>query len=83
MIKREGINAEWALRRRMDEIQAVFASIEDPYLRERSEDIEQVGSRIMQHLQGRQSVPELPPSREPTILVSDDFSPVDVVSLWR
>ncbi|RMG90738.1 MAG: phosphoenolpyruvate--protein phosphotransferase [Zetaproteobacteria bacterium] len=83
LIEREGINAEWALRRRMDEIQAVFASIEDPYLRERSEDIEQVGSRIMQHLQGRRALPELQPNREPTVLVSDDFSPIDVVSLWR
>ena len=39
-IKTELINAEWGLRRAVDDITRVFDTIEDPYLRERRSDVE-------------------------------------------
>ncbi len=79
------INAEWALRQEMDAVKDVFDAMEDEYLRQRREDIEQAGCRILRHLMhdhdgtaeyGRNE-------KHPVIYVGDDFSPPDVVSLWR
>jgi len=77
------VNAEWALRQQIDRIKMVFAAIEDPYLRERSDDIEQVGARIIRHLQGHVPKHELISGTSDTILIADDFNPVDVVKFWR
>ncbi|RMH60044.1 MAG: phosphoenolpyruvate--protein phosphotransferase [Zetaproteobacteria bacterium] len=82
-IRRDLINAEWALRQQVDRIKAVFAAIEDPYLRERGEDIEQVGSRIIRHLQGSTEDTGGQAGFAEHILIADDFSPVDVVKFWR
>jgi len=82
-IRRELINAEWALRRQVDRIKAVFAEIEDPYLRDRSEDIEQVGSRIIRHLLTADEDRQQPANISQSILIADDFSPLDVVKFWR
>lgn len=76
------INAEWALRQEMDAVMQVFDAVEDEYLRQRREDIEQAGNRILRHLMqdpnGHEDVAD-----EPLIYVSEDFSPPDVVALWR
>ncbi|MFQ5581976.1 MAG: phosphoenolpyruvate--protein phosphotransferase [Mariprofundaceae bacterium] len=83
LIREQCINAEWALRRQMDAIEAIFDSIEDAYLREKKSDVEQVGERIIRHLMGV-SVTDLRISDDgPQILIGVDFSPPDVVSLWR
>jgi len=83
LIADEQINAEWALRRQMDEIVAVFACIEDEYLRSRKSDVEQVGYRIMSHLMGQVFSPESMQADDPTIIVADDLSPSNIVLLWR
>ncbi|MDX8406818.1 MAG: phosphoenolpyruvate--protein phosphotransferase [Mariprofundaceae bacterium] len=80
------INAEWALRQEMDAVKEVFDAMEDEYLRQRREDIEQAGSRILRHLMhDRNGSSDLAPDAGelPVIYVGDDFSPPDVVSLWR
>jgi len=40
------------LRRALDQIQAVFARIEDAYFRERRSDIDMIGERILRNLMG-------------------------------
>jgi len=82
-IRERCINAEWALRQQMDAIKAVFEGIEDGYLRERKADVEQAGIRILRHLMGSRSHPDVKKSDGPVILVAEDLSAADVVSLWR
>ncbi|MES0372062.1 MAG: phosphoenolpyruvate--protein phosphotransferase [Mariprofundaceae bacterium] len=83
LIEKEQINAEWALRQRLDAIESVFDDIEDPYLREKKSDVEQAGIRILRHLMGQSLKFELPDNSEPQILIGREFSPQDIVMLWR
>ena len=82
------INAEWALRKEMDAIQKTFEQIEDEYLRNRKDDVEHAGRRILRHLVGSQ--PGMHASHDETrtmsnsiIYVGDDFSVSDMVMMWR
>ncbi len=85
IIRSRHYNAEWALLSQIDELSAQFDEIEDPYLRERKNDILQVGERILKVLTG--SAATLPPS-EPAqpgdyapqmIVVAHDISPADML----
>src|SRR5678815_2504293 len=51
-IREERINAEWALRRAVDDIRSVFDAVEDEYFRERRSDIDFVCERILRNLLG-------------------------------
>ncbi|MDX8397933.1 MAG: phosphoenolpyruvate--protein phosphotransferase [Mariprofundaceae bacterium] len=83
LICHERMNAEWALRCQMNAIQAVFERIEDEYLRSKKSDVEQVGNRIMRHLIGQAFDTSFIHKDEPMILISEDFSPAEIVSMWR
>jgi phosphotransferase system enzyme I (PtsI) len=80
-IRDEKINAEWALRRAVDDIRSVFDSIEDPYLRERRSDVEFVFERALRNLLGRETGPLQPPSD--AIVVAYDLSPADTAQLHK
>jgi phosphoenolpyruvate-protein phosphotransferase (PTS system enzyme I) len=83
MIREEGINAEWAMRRRMDAVLSVFDAIEDEYLRGKKVDVEQAVNRVLRHLMGELLAVADGMDELPQILVGVDFSPPDVVSLWN
>jgi phosphotransferase system enzyme I (PtsI) len=83
LIQDKQINAEWALRQQLDIIGLVFDEIENPYLREKKSDVEQVGVRILRQLMGESLKLELPGSSQPQILLGQEFSPQDIVALWR
>lgn len=51
-IKKEGINAEWALHEACRRIELLLAEVDDPYLRERSQDVSDVHDRIQRNLAG-------------------------------
>ena len=85
IIRSRHYNAEWALLSQIDELSAQFDEIEDAYLRERKNDILQVGERILKVLIG--SAGTLP-STEPgapgdyapqMIVVAHDISPADML----
>lgn len=80
-IRDDQINAEWALRRAVDEIRAVFDSIEDEYLRERRSDVEFVFERVLRNLLGRDTGPLSPPPD--AIVVAYDLSPADTAQLHK
>jgi phosphotransferase system enzyme I (PtsI) len=80
-IRDEKINAEWALRRAVDEIRAVFDAIEDEYLRERRSDVEFVFERVLRNLLGRDTGPLTPPPD--AIVVAYDLSPADTAQLHK
>ena len=54
IIRERRCNAEWALVQQMDELTAAFDDIEDPYLREREDDVRQVAERVLKALMGAQ-----------------------------
>ncbi len=80
-IRDEKINAEWALRRAVDDIRGVFDSIEDPYLRERRSDVEFVFERVLRNLLGRDMGPLSPPPD--AVVVAYDLSPADTATLHK
>jgi len=84
MIRKKKINAEWALHQQISAVCEVFEHIEDSYLRARKTDIEQVGMRILHHLTGREEKPvSLLANGGKVILVSDDFTPLEIMRFWR
>src|SRR5207248_6941982 len=78
-IREEKVNAEWALRKTVEEIKLVFDAIEEDYFRERRSDVDFVGDRILRTLLGVDSVPTLPPAG--AIIVAHDMSPGDTAHL--
>lgn len=85
MIRSRHYNAEWALLSQIDALSAQFDEIEDPYLRERKNDIRQVGERVLKVLIGSaQSFPSVPPVSTDQhvpqmIVVAHDISPADML----
>ncbi len=80
-IRDEAINAEWALRKAVDDIRAVFDAIEDDYFRERRADIDFVGERVLRNLLGKETGPLQPPPD--AIVVAYDLSPADTAQLHK
>ncbi|GAA4021429.1 phosphoenolpyruvate--protein phosphotransferase [Actimicrobium antarcticum] len=83
IIRNRYYNAEWALVTQIDELSAQFDEVEDPYLRERKVDIQQVGERVLKVLTG--TATELPPIKSGEekvahmIVVAHDISPADML----
>ena len=75
-IETELINAEWALKRVVSDLKAVFNEMEDAYFRERANDIVQVSERIWNNLIGAAPV-NISEIRKRVILVANDLSPAD------
>jgi phosphoenolpyruvate-protein phosphotransferase (PTS system enzyme I) len=91
-IKTRLYNAEWALTSQMEIIVRQFEEMEDPYLRERKADMEQVGERVLHCLKGTGSLvaqakrPQRPQQElqlgdidVPLVLVAHDLSPADML----
>jgi phosphotransferase system enzyme I (PtsI) len=55
-------NAEWALASQLDVVARQFDEMDDPYLRERKGDLEQVVERMLRHIKG---VPHVVPHAAP------------------
>jgi len=84
LIRERRCNAEWALVQQMEKLASRFEEIEDPYLRERRDDIEQVVERVLKALAGGRSLQEPPPSLEHNmIVVAHDLSPADMLLFKR
>lgn len=83
IIRSRHYNAEWALLTQIDELSAQFDEIEDAYLRERKNDIRQVGERILKVLTGSANpLPVVFAPEEATphmIVVAHDISPADML----
>ncbi len=79
LIQKECINAEWALKKSLSQVTQVFEQIEDVYLRSRKADIEHIGERIFEQLAGINQQQQY----EQAIMVAQDFSPMDIVDMWR
>lgn len=73
-IEKQYVNAEWALKTVISDINAMFQNITDDYLKERKGDIMHVANRIMAKLVGVESV-NIAEIDKRVILVAPDLSP--------
>jgi len=85
LIRERRTNAEWALVQQMETLVAQFEQMEDPYLRERRQDIEQVVERVLKALAGAQgaAAEPLPSAEQDMIVVAHDLSPADMILFKR
>jgi phosphotransferase system enzyme I (PtsI) len=79
LIHEQGCNAEWALRQQMDSLIEQFEQIEDAYLRERKEDVNHVGERVLKALMGKTGAITGHVPHADSILVAHDLSPADMM----
>lgn len=90
-------NAEWALTTQLEIISRQFDEMEDPYLRERKADLEQVIERVLRQLKGAaqpvaEPRPRAPRQQDlllddtldvPLVLVAHDLSPADMLQFKK
>ena len=82
IIREERLNAESAIHRVSDSFRRSFERMNDPYLRERARDLDDVERRIMRTLTGR-SETVLSQIDSPVVIVADDLTPSETVTLPR
>ena len=80
VIRREAVNAEWALEQVTHRLLAQFEQLGDVYLRERRTDVLDVATQLQRSLQGRASL-ALGHGDELGILVADDIPPSQAIQL--
>lgn len=71
--------AEWALEKAVADLRDAFSAIEDPYIRERVNDVRMVGERVMVRLAGDE--PKLSAVTGRVMLMAHDLTPADTVEL--
>jgi phosphotransferase system enzyme I (PtsI) len=76
IIRQERVNAAWAVHRAYEELGAVFASVEDEYLRERENDVADVAGRLRMNLRhGARGARDLLSELDgPSVLVADELT---------
>ena len=79
-IREEKINAEWALKKSLEEIREVFEQIDDDYISNRIGDVENVTERLFRTLSGDTSH-SLGEIDQRVIIVAHDLSPADTTEL--
>ncbi len=76
----EKINAEWALKKSVQKIRALFEEIDYEYIRDRINDVQNVTERILRNLAGKDQ-DSLSEINERVIIVAHDLSPADTSEL--
>lgn len=91
-------NAEWALISQLEVVGRQFDEMDDPYLRERKADLEQVVERVLRQLKGAAAPVTPPPAPRaarqqdlvlddtidvPLVLVAHDLSPADMLQFRK
>jgi phosphoenolpyruvate-protein phosphotransferase (PTS system enzyme I) len=79
-IRSEKINAEWALKKSVQNIEKLFAQIEDRYIKERIVDVQYVAERVLRNLAGKEQE-NLTEIKERVIIVAHELSPADTSSI--
>ena len=76
----EKINAEWALKKSLEDIREIFDQVDDEYISNRINDVENVTEKILRNLSGdeQQSLANI---NERVIIVAHELSPGDTSEL--
>jgi phosphoenolpyruvate-protein phosphotransferase (PTS system enzyme I) len=81
-IRREKVNAEWAVHRTVEDIARQFRELDNEYIRDRNQDVLDVGGYLLRILQGI-SHHELSEIEGDIIIVADDLPPSEAIRLGR
>lgn len=80
--KKEQINIEFALEEEKKTTAGLFMQMDDPYMKERGADIENVCNALIRKMLGIQSATEqVEKAEEEFVLVAEDLTPADTVRL--
>jgi phosphotransferase system enzyme I (PtsI) len=76
IIRTERVNAAWAVHRSYEQLYQLFSSMEDPYLRERDNDVADVAGRLRMNLRhGARGPRELLSQIDgPSVLIADELT---------
>ncbi len=78
-IKDEGVTAEYAVQETVNKYQGIFSDMQNEYLKERADDVKDVGNRVVSNLRGQiHDLSELPSG---TILIASELSPSDTAQM--
>jgi phosphoenolpyruvate-protein phosphotransferase (PTS system enzyme I) len=81
VIRSERVNGEWALRTVAEQLHREFDELTDPYLRERSGDLDDVLGRVQINLGGAPGAPSLSRLPGPYIVVANRLAASDLAEL--
>jgi phosphotransferase system enzyme I (PtsI) len=83
LVETMGITAEWALEKAVDAIEQVFSRIDDPYIRERIQDVrivvQRIQNKMLDQLSEARVQHELKTVQGRVVLMAHDLSPADTV----
>ncbi|MEY2409285.1 MAG: phosphoenolpyruvate-protein phosphotransferase system enzyme [Verrucomicrobiota bacterium] len=81
LINEQHVTAEYAFKQTAEKFARTLAAIHDEYLRERSTDMRDVTSRVLNHLLGRTEEGVLHRLKEPCIIIAQDLTPTQTAQL--
>ncbi len=82
IIRKQHVNAEWALELVVSKFLSNFDKVEDPYLRERGQDLNHIYQRLLRTMvKGKASGLDAKDIRGKVIIVAPDLSPADTIQL--
>jgi phosphotransferase system enzyme I (PtsI) len=79
MIMDQNLNLEYAISQTAENLSRMFHSMEDPYMRERATDIEDISNRLLRILSGKEE--DFSRITENCILAAEDLVPSETVNL--
>ena len=79
-IRKQKVNAEWALDLTLEKLDTAFHAIEDEYLKERRDDLHYVSDRIFRNLLGKKH-DDITKIKGDVIVVAHDLSPADTLQM--
>ncbi len=79
MIREEQTNAVYAVETTGNQFSAIFAAMDDDYMRARAADVKDISNRVVRILAGQEDM-DLS-NMEPSIIVADDLSPSETVQM--
>ncbi len=76
-IRKECVNADWAVQRTVEDFARIFESMEDPFLMARAADVREIGEHLILLLQNQDP---FNPCKilEPSILIAHDLTPTEM-----
>jgi phosphotransferase system enzyme I (PtsI) len=80
LIRENQYKADWAFNKVLQNLLETFHRIEDPYLRERANDVRQIGHRVLENLAGN-PVDSIASIQEPAVVIAHDLSPADTAQI--
>ena len=79
MIHTEMVNAEYAVAVTGDNFSAMFAGMDDDYMKARAADVKDISNRLIRNLTGEEEIDFA--SMEPSVIVADDLTPSETVQM--